>query len=315
MDVRTLLARLLHHKFLLIALTAVFLGCVLMTTKWEFVRDVGSALFTAGTIGLIVEVYTRREFRSLVVAELTDVIEKSPLTARVNAMEPLVAQVDALTARVEMLEPLVSQIDALAPRVEALHGLVPLSNAIAQQGVKRIHPKRIDFKAVIEECRAGHEIRLLGVCMADFATQPMRNLMRRKLKEGCTIRLLTLLPDSEFAGHHASGGSLDETRATQRQIRSTDELHYDFIEGLAPELAAQIQFGHYDSPPHVLLVGTSETVIVSFYLRGGPGDLFPHVEMRYKPDGICSPFIDHFDSLWEARVEAREEGEEAQAAD
>jgi hypothetical protein len=299
---KQLWSALLRHKFIIIVLLTILVGGILMMTheRWRapaFVRDLGSALLTAGVIGGAVEFYTRHEFRSLVVAELKEVVETSGLTARVNALESLPAKVDAL-----------------GENVEALHQLVPLSTAIAQQGIRRIHPNRhgIDFRAVIEGCQPGEQIRLLGVCMADFANQLMYDLLRKKLGQGCSVRLLILNPDSTFAGHHTSGGSLNETRATKTKIRSTNDLHADFIEDLSPELRPRIELGHYDSPPHVLLVGTGSVVIVSFYLRGATGEWFPHIEMRNRPDGICSPFVEHFDSLWESRLEARGN---AQAAD
>jgi hypothetical protein len=50
-----------------------------------------------------------------------------------------------------------------------------------------------------------------------------------------------------------------------------------------------------------------KVMIVGFNLRGQRGEMFPHVELalEVRQGGIYQPFMDHFNALWDIRIEIR----------
>jgi hypothetical protein len=279
---------LLRYRFIVLALLIVIGGGLLMffhtrLPEPEFARDLGIALFTAGTVGLGVEFYIRREFESLVTDRLTEALETSSLTSRLDAMR-----------------------DALS-----------LSKEVTKMGLRKVHRKRhvINFETFLEQAEPGSEIRLLGVCLIGFTDHKMQEALRRKLNEGCTIRLLVLSPNSQFARYRgledlspgtvspeADGDELDET---VQEIAMADKRHQIFMRHLPEPLRGNIMIGHYDAPAHVLIVGIDKAMVVGFYLRGQRGEMFPHVELEVRQGGIYQPFMDHFNALWDTRIEIR----------
>jgi hypothetical protein len=269
---------LLRYRFILMALVMTMAGFLLIVFRdrlphAEYWRDFGVAILTAGTIGVVVELYTRKQFETLIADRIVVAIESSSLT----------------------------------PRLDDINKLLSLGNELTSLGLRKIHTLRspIDFAGLLEAADPGSEIRLLGVCMMSFANQPMQTLIQRKIEQGCTIKLLILDSDSEFVKLRAleEGRSLADIRV---EIEATDRLHQNFIEVRLPqELRENIELGHYDFPPTYLIISTNRTMIVGFYLREARGELFPHLELEAKGGGIYIWFLRHFDSLWAARKESR----------
>jgi hypothetical protein len=141
--------------------------------------------------------------------------------------------------------------------------------------------------------------------MMSFTNGPIQALLQRKLEQGCTIKLLTMDSESGFVKLRA----LEEMRSLEDirvEIEATNKLHHNFINVRIPaNLRTNIELGHYDLPATYLIVSTNRTMIVGFYLRRGRGELFPHLELEAKGGGIYISFLEHFDSLWDARKEVQ----------
>lgn len=270
---------LLRYRFIIMALIMAMIGFLLIAfgeklPHGEIWRDFGIALLTAGTLGIGVEFYTRRQFETLVSDRILEAIEGSSL--------PL--------------------------KLDALNHLLSLGNEMTSLGLRRIHTissPAIDFYSLLDAADEGTEIRLLGVCMMSFTNGPMQMLFHKKLAQGCTIKFLTMDSESEFVKLRAAEEerSLEDIRT---EIQATNNLHHSFINFRIPEkLRANIELRHYDFPANYLIVGTNKTLIVGFYLRKGRGELFPHLELEAKGGGIYASFQQHFDSLWDAPKQAR----------
>jgi hypothetical protein len=278
--VTTLRAAILRHRFLVLAAFTVTAGLIAMWVgahkRSEFLGDVGNALFTAGTIGLAVEYYTRREFESLVMDRFQEVVDGSTLNTH-------------LTHVAHLLE---------------------LSRPIADRGLRHIHPSRegINFQSVIEDAESSSDIRVLGVCLSDFANRDMAKMIRDKINQGCRLKMLILNPNSSFAREHAAGESQLYSTSTYREMCISNDWHVNFHDRMSGEGHTKFELGHYEAAPHLLLVCTSNKVIVGFYLRGARGEDFPHIEFENRPGGLCGPFIRHFDALWNTRIEAHTTG-------
>jgi hypothetical protein len=269
---------LLHYQFLLMALVMAMAGFLLIVFRdrlphSEYWRDFGIAILTAGTIGLVVEFYTRRQFEMLIADQILDAIERS----------------------------------SLAPRLDDIKLLLSLGDELTALGLRKIHKDRssVDFAHFLDAAEPGSEIRLLGVSMMGFTDDRMRTLLVKKLEEGCTIKLFVVDSKSESVQRRAA----DEGRPFEDihdDIEALDRLHRSFISHRVPEhLRTNIELGHYDSAPTYLIVSTNRAMIVGFYLRGARGEHFPHLELEAKGGGIYLSFLEHFDSLWAARKELR----------
>ena len=115
------------------------------------------------------------------------------------------------------------------------------------------------------------------------------------------IWLLTLDPQSEFVKQRG----IEERRVYEHiktDIGAADQMHRSFITQLPQPLQEKIELGHYDAPPACFIVSTGSTMIVGFYLREIRGERSPHLELEIREGGICKPFLEHFDSLWTARL-------------
>lgn len=266
---------LLRYRFIIMSLIVSMGGFLLILLKErmpfsDIARDFGLAFLTAGTIGLTVEFYTRRQFEALVVDRIGDALEASSITSR----------------------------------LDGINELLLLGNELRSLGLMKIHLTRPDdLSRFIQAADPETEIRLLGVCMMSLTGDPTQKLLQRKLEEGCIIRLLTLDSESEFVRQRAieEGRDDDDIRT---DIMASDKFYTNFIRHRIPEkLRPNIEVGHYYEAPMYFLVSTNRAMIVGFYLRGGRGELFPHLELEAKGGGIYVPFIKHFDSLWAARKE------------
>ena len=287
-------AALLRYRFILMALVMAMAGFLLIVFRdqlphSEYWRDFGIAILTAGTIGLVVEFYTRRQFETLIADRILDAIETSSLNNRLN------------------------DINQLLSLGKEHNRLLSLENELTALGLRKIHIVRsdIDFARFLDEAEPGSEIRLLGVSMMSFTSDRMRAHIQKKLGEGCIIKLLILDSESAFVQRRA----VEEARGYEDihdDIEALDKLHRNFIGNLVPEhLRKNIELGHYDSAPTYMIVSTNRSMIVGFYLREGRGGLFPHLELEAKGGGIYISFQRHFDSLWAARKESQAaQGEE-----
>jgi hypothetical protein len=265
---------LLRYHFIIMALVMVMLGFLLITygkdlSHGETWRDFGIAFLTAGTLGIGVEFYTRKQFETLIADRILEAIEGS----------------------------------SVPPKLDDLTNLLSLGNEMTSLGLRKIHKSNapaIDFYGLLEAADEGTEIRLLGVCMMSFTNGPIQSLLHAKLAQGCTIKFLTMDSDSEFVKLRAmeEERSLEDIRT---EIQATNSLHRNFINLRIPaKLRQNIELRHYDLPATYLIVSTSKTMIVGFYLRKGRGEQFPHLELEAKGGGIYASFQQHFDSLWEA---------------
>ena len=270
---------LLRYRFIILALVMVMLGFLLIAygtnlSHGEIWRDFGIAILTAGTLGIGIEFYTRKEFETLIADRILDAIEGSSLPSKLDDLN---------------------------------HHLF-LGNEMSSLGLRKIHTidsPAIDFFSLLQAADEGTEIRLLGVCMMSFTNGPMQMLIHRKLAQGCTIKLLTMDSESEFVKLRAveEERSLEDIRT---EIQATNNLHRSFINNRIPaKLRDNIELRHYDLPPSYLIVSTNKIMIVGFYLRKGRGELFPHLELETKGGGIYGSFLQHFDSLWEASKQPR----------
>jgi hypothetical protein len=269
---------LLQYRFIIMALVMAMLGFLLIVfgKDWppeEVWRDFGIAILTAGTLGLGIEFYTRRQFETLIADRMVEAIETSSLTIR----------------------------------LDNVHRLLPLGNEMSSLGLRKIHTinsPAIDFVSLLEAADPESEIRLLGVCMMSFTNGPMQMLLQRKVEQGCKIKLLTMDSESEFVRLRA----LEEVRTLEDirvEIESANKLHRGFINfRIPPNLRGKIELRHYDLPATYLIVSTNKTMIVGFYLRRGRGELFPHLELEAKGGGIYASFLQHFDSIWEEPKQA-----------
>ena len=266
-----------RYKFLVLTLVVGAVGALLILyhrnlPSPEVSRDFGIALFAAGTVGVAVELLTRRQFRELVNDELSSAVNNSLLGRKL----------DEVLARGS------------------------LGGDLRELGVRRIHADRnaINFLDVIDDADPGTELRFLGVCLAGFVGRNTQVHLEKKLREKCRIRLLIIDPACDAVRWRAA----EEDRAPEtvkREIEGADEIHDSFVQThVSQEYRGQIQLGHYNSQPSYFIVSTNKTMIVGFYLRGGLGEFFPQLELEIKAGGIHEAFSRHFELLWESRHEA-----------
>lgn len=179
---------LLRYRFIIMALVMAMLGFLLIVfgknlSHGEIWRDFGIAILTAGTLGLGIELYTRRQFETLIAERMLEAIEISSLTTR----------------------------------LDSVHRLLSLGDEMTSLGLRKIHTinsPAIDFFGLLEAADVGSEIRLLGVCMMSFTNGPMQMLLQRKLEQGCTIKFLTMDSESKFVELRAleEGRSIEDIR-------------------------------------------------------------------------------------------------------
>lgn len=270
--------RLWRARFLLLALCFLFAGLTLELVVafvhfspqlHELVRDVGITLLIAGTVGLGLELYTRRDFLELVSVKLGEAIESSAVSRKMDDLVQLFSAVNDLQAL----------------------------------GVRRIHRRRPYnlFYELVEEAGAGTEIKVMGVCLMSLNEGKMRELISEKLKQGCKIKLMMLDPASPAVAERAE----DERRKykeVKAEIEASDRLHRVFVEeGTSEEGRHNMEIGYYSYYPNYFLFCTDKASVVGFYLRDQRGEEFPHLELEVRGGGMCIPFLKHFDSAWEAR--------------
>jgi hypothetical protein len=266
-----------RYQFVILGIVSGFVGIFLILLADLFAnpplwRSLGVAFFASGTIPLLVELCTRREFENIMADRIVKAIGGSPL----------------------------------AERVEDIRTLLSLTADLREAGVIQVvRTRHFNFESFIDEAEPSAAICLLGVCMKGFTSTEVQTLLRRKLEDKCTIRFLTLDATSKFVEQRA----IEEGRKPndiREDIQSVDNLHQTWLSHRVPEgLRPQIEYGHYDDAPSYFLVSNGKRLIIGFYLRGGRGEEFPHMEVENCPGGISSAFLTHFDKLWKSRKEAQ----------
>ncbi len=259
---------ILRYRFLFLAVLLFSAGAVLEVVAWqtgaEIVGHFAVALLIAGSAGLGLELYARKEFLRLVDESLKEVIEHSTLAAQ----------------------------------IEELKKLTEAGRAVFSAGVSRVHMSRepISFSQVLERAEPNTEIRILGICLLSLArTQPF---LEKKLEAGCRIKILLLDPECNAVKERAEdeGRPYDEVR---EEIEASERIHRIFVERMRPKgLRGNIELKYYDRYPSFFLLATQSLVVVGFYLRKSRGLECPHIELEVKGGGLYEPFLRHFDAAW-----------------
>lgn len=261
------------YRFIILSLLLVVAGGLLHSSGplfgWPvFIADMGVAFVAAGTVGLGIEYYTRKQFDELVEASVREAIDRSQLRRT----------------------------------VEELATLGSLGREMSEKGVRDLHRGRhsIDFPSLIEGAPPGSHISLLGVCLRGFLDEGSHARFLRKLEDGCRIRLLILDPEAEAVRQLA-----DEERRDPDELRidiqAASTLHRNLIQHRVPlEHRDHVELRYYASAPRLFVLATAEAVVVGPYLRGRGGEFFPHLELTASGGGVCQAFLDHFESLWDA---------------
>ena len=276
--VSLLLQRLHRYEFVALTLIAGGAGAALIAfqhqfEKFDVARDFGIALFAAGTIGLAVELHTRRTFRALLRDDFKKAIDTSSLTKTLA--------------------------DVLA--------VGSLTGDLRELGVRRVYRTRehIKFAELIAKADPGTELRFLGVGLSGFVDRNTQGVIENKLSQNCSVKFLILDARSDAVAEHGAA----ENRPSEdikKDIEGAQILHDTFVsKRMAQSLRSQIELGHYTSVPRYFIFSTTQTIIIGFYLRGLLGELSPAIELEIKEGGIHHAFSRHFDLLWDSRIEAR----------
>jgi hypothetical protein len=155
----------------------------------EYWRDFGIAILTAGALGLVVELNTRREFETLIGKRVNDALET-------------------------------------CQKLKDIERLLLLGNELTTVGLKKLHTSRfsIDFREFLSAADPGSVIRLLGISMTSFGHDQMRELLQTKVGQGCKIRLMIMDPESQFVALRALEEHQDPAEF-RRVIEAADTMH------------------------------------------------------------------------------------------
>jgi hypothetical protein len=269
------------YKIVIAALSAFLIGILLLVNKEHFLneelaRDLAIAVITAATAGLVVEFYVRREFESLIGESLVLAINKSQLP---------------------------EELKQIGVGLNEVKSQLSVGRELSELGFIRAHVGRPmnQFDDFIRQAAPNTEICLLGICLMGFSNSHMQALFLKKLEEGCTIRMLTLVANSSHVDQRAGQEkrSPDDLRS---DIFYSDKIHTNFINHRVPLdiRNKKIFLTYYDADPSYFILFTNKVMIVGFYLLGARGEAFPHLELHVKGGGIYESFKKHFDLLEES---------------
>ena len=269
-EIVTLRKRALKYLLLLISAAVTLIGILLLvfahSSPWpEITTHMGIALTTAGTVGIAIDIFTRKEFEIIVRDSFVSAYDKS----------------------------------VISQKLSELFSLVTMAEDFRNLGIKNVYNERNDDRAIeiIKDAAPGSTIKLLGTCLRGFTAVGTQRTFTKKLIEGCKIELLVLDSESDFVRQRAKEEGR-EYSIIKESIDSTNKSHDVFIkEMLEVDLRDKIMLEYYDAPPNLFLVITDTTVLIGFYMRDQMGQFFPQIELEIKPRGISKPFIEHFDSL------------------
>lgn len=244
-------------------------------------RDIGISLLIAGTVGLGVELSARREMERA----LGDMIEEK------------LAQ--ATSARFTALE-------TALPKLDEIRELVVRKSGLQEAGLKRLSSRREDnlLQELIGKAAPGSSIRVMAICLNTLANNTGEDLFKRKLQEGCRIRLLLLDPDDSAAleerARQENRSSEAELRELKERVRTWDSVHKNTVQKLAADktLPGSIELGYYRSLPSCFMIDNGGAMLVGFYLHGCRGEKCPHLEIENRQNGFYQQFDRHFETLW-----------------
>ena len=229
------------------------------------ITNLAVALIPAGTIMVAYEYYMRKEFLQRISQSISRALAESELTKRVTELDKLIS----------------------------------FTNDLRPFGLQRVHRTRrdIDIEDLMNAARPGTEIKMLGTALVCVNQYDMQRVLVEKLEAGCTVKLLSINPDSPFVKQRAEEEHRDLSEI-QGVIRRTCENNDVFITTVNEKLRPRIRCMHYDAPPMCFMVCNGDTMVVSFYLREQRGEDVPHFQIEIKEGGIYKPFMDHFDALF-----------------
>lgn len=311
-NIRELRKKLVRSWFLFLMTVLFGLGLALVINyeAWhlgEAWRDIGISMLIAGTVGLGVELFCRKEMERI----WGDLVEEKIVQTtgdRFTALETRLQDIDR-QARVDTRSLLDLQGGVL-PSLEVIHDLVVGESGLQEVGLKRLSRHREDnhLQEFIERAVPGSTIRVLALCLNSLANNPGRDLFKRKLREGCHIRLLLLDPKACAALEERAR---QENRTTEEDIREFRErvqiwasVHRNAVQNLAADktLPGSIDLGYYQSLPSCFLIDNGNAMLVGFYLHGCRGDRCPQLEIENRQNGFYQQFDKHFETLWARRT-------------
>ncbi|MFL6237619.1 MAG: hypothetical protein ACJ76N_31165 [Thermoanaerobaculia bacterium] len=287
---RKLRKRLIQFLFLFLMTLLSCAGLVLIFNyaPWhlgEAGRDIGISMLIAGTVGLGVELSTRKEMERV----LGDLIEEK--------------LAEATSDRFAVLE-------TALPRLDEIRDLVVRESGLQDAGVKRLSRRREDnlLQEFVERAAPGSTIRVMAICLNTLANNRGKDLFKRKLLEGCRIRLLLLDPDDSTAleerARQENRTSEEELRDFKERVQTWGSVHKNAIQKLAADktLTGSIELGYYQSLPSCFLIDNGHAMLVGFYLHGCRGEKCPHLEIENRQNGFYLQFDQHFETLWARRI-------------
>jgi hypothetical protein len=299
--------KVVQISFLYLMTTFVGLGLILVILRaahfGEVLRDFGISLLVAGTVGLGVELVARREMEK-VLGDLTG--EK--VSQYTGELQSALQKIDQ-QARIDSEKFHHAQEDALS-KLEELRTLVARVNGLHEAGVRRLSPRREDNLLLdfIAKAEPGSTIRILALCLNTLANNTGRDLFKRKLREGCQIRMLLLDPDAntmlDERARQENRKTDEDIREFNDQVRIWNSMHSKIVQTLTADkkVPGNIDLGYYQSLPSCFLIDNGHLMLVGFYLHGCRGDQCPHLEIEQRHKGFYQQFDRHFEALWARRT-------------
>ncbi|MEA2559381.1 MAG: hypothetical protein QOH06_885 [Acidobacteriota bacterium] len=272
--IRQLIGKVVTHRFLLMMTFFFFSGLLLIrkADSGDLMRDIGIGLFVAGTVGLGVEWFVRKEMEMEFRAGFDESIEK---------LRDL--QADAST------------------RVDEIRHLL-WNNNLREMGVRQIYASRdkAEFVEWLTSAVPGSTVRLMALCLNPATVSD--KLILKKLRQGCKIKLLLLDPYSSPLDQRAREEAQGKEETFKARVRQWAATHQEFIDNLEPDLPGSLELGFYVAAPACFIAENESSMLVGFYLNNCRGDDCPHLELEVKPGGAYEAFRRHFDSLWAQRI-------------
>ncbi|MDP8315058.1 MAG: hypothetical protein RAP70_08305 [Candidatus Celaenobacter antarcticus] len=263
--------KLYRIRFILLWLFFIVVGIILIigfedlfTNLKLHRKEFGIAILTAGSIAMAIDFFTRKQFQYLLNRELSNSIESSSLTSK----------------------------------LDVLMSFVQLSENMKKLGVNNIFPNReFNILDLLRNAEPKTEICLCGICLSDFVDNAAQEVIKLKLSQECKIKILLLDPNSESLRERAYDEEREEIDL-RTVVSNINELHKNFANSNKSSPNPSIEIRYYYSYPKCFLIITDKSVIVGNYLLGGLGKKQPHIALDRNIFGISDTFIKHFETLW-----------------
>jgi hypothetical protein len=308
---RALRKKLVQYLFLLLMSILFGSGLVLVIIAArlyppEVWRDIGIAMLIAGTVGLGVELFSRREMEKV----LGDLIEEKLTQWTGERLALIEAALGNLDQQVRSEAQALQRVqEDVFPRLKEIRDLVRES-ALQDLGLKRLSLRRENtlLTEFIKKAEPGSTIRILALCLNSLANNFGKDLLKEKMQEGCQIRLLLLDPSVdavlEERARQENRKSAEDIQEFKERVRAGDAIHERAVLKLnaSKEPHGSIEMGYYQSLPSCFLIDIGHVMLVGLYLHGRRGDQCPHLEIENKKNGAYQQFERHFESLWARRV-------------